>query len=546
MIKSFIPVLLIFSMLTSFDGFSQKKDKVLFKIDGHPQLVSDFLKNYNTNRDIIADSTQKNIDNYLQLYINFRLKVLEAKAMKLDTLPEFIGELSRYKQQLMIPYLKDSLAIEKLVKEAYERTKYEINASHILIRVDEYAKPADTLIAFQKINKALQDLKNGKSFEEVAKQYSEDPSVKNNQGNLGYFKVFSMVYSFENAAYNTPIGEVSKIFRTRFGYHIVKVVDKRLSQGAVQVAHIMLKNEDILSDKKNKIKIDSLYQLLLKGENFAHIAKKYSQDSGSAQNGGLIPKFEYGKIIKSFADESFALSKIDSFSKPFKTEFGWHIVKLIEKFPVASYDSLKPSLLENVKRGDRAESIEQTVIAKLKKNYKIIDFESALAQFYNDDWYKKADSLNASILKVQDSVYTQHDFVIYLKFKQLKTSVPYFVYQQFRDRKIMDYYKSNLEKSNLEFASAVNDFREGLLLFNVMENQVWVKAQNDSIGLDAYYMLNRNKYPKELKDNKGAIINDYQNYLEQAWILNLRKKYSIDLNKSALKRIKKTHEHIEK
>lgn len=541
MIKSFTSILLLFLMFTCTNGFSQKRNKILFKIDGQPQLVSDFLKNYNKNSDIIADSTQKNIDNYLQLYINFRLKVLEAKAMKLDTNPEFIGELSRYKQQLMIPYLKDTLAIEKLVKEAYERTKYEINASHILIRVDEYAKPADTLIAYQKIEKALQDLKNGKPFEDVASQYSEDPSVKNNRGNLGYFKVFSMVYSFENAAYNTPVGEISKIFRTRFGYHIVKVIDKRLSQGTVQVAHIMLKNQNILSDKKNNIKIDSLYDLLLKGEDFTDLAKKYSQDSGSSKNGGLMPQFEYGKIIKSFADQAFALSKIDSFSKPFKTEFGWHIVKLIKKFPVATYDSLKLSLLENVKRGDRAESIEQTVIDKLKKNYKIIDFESAFAQFYNDDWYKKADSLKANILKVQDSVYTQHDFVVYLKFKQLKTSVPYLVYQQFRDRKIMDYYKSNLERSNLEFASAVNDFREGLLLFNVMENQVWEKAQKDSIGLDAYYMLNRNKYPKELKDYKGAVMNDYQNYLEQEWILNLRKKYTIDLNKSALKRIKKTH-----
>ena len=539
MIRFFSITLLISLMFTGADGCAQKKHTILFKIDGQPQLVSGFLNNYNKNSDIVADTTQKNVENYLDLYINFKLKVLEAKSMKLDTLPDFIGELARYKQQLMTPYLKDSLAIEKLVKEAYNRTKYEVNASHILIRVDQYAKPADTLIAYQKIDKVWQALKNGTSFEELAIQFSEDPSVKTNKGNLGYFKVFSMVYSFENKAFNTNIGDYSKIFRTRFGYHIIKVIDKRLSQGEVQVAHIMLKNLDSLSEKNNKIKIDSLYELLKKGEKFADIAKKFSQDSGSSQNGGMMPKFEYGKIIKSFADEAFALSRIDSFSKPFKTEFGWHIVKLIKKFPVTGYDELKPGLLEQVKRGDRAETIEQSIISKLKTKFKINDYQSALVMFYTDDWFKKADSLNAPLLKVEDSIYTQQDFVIYLKFKQIKKSVPNLVYQQFRDRKIIDYYKANLDNTNPEFAASVNEFREGLLLFNVMQKQVWEKAQNDSIGLDTFYKLNRKKYTKEFQDYKGEIMSDYQNYLEQNWVSELRKKHQIVMNNSALKRIKK-------
>ena len=395
------------------------------------------------------------------------------------------------------------------------------------------------LFRSQKIDKVWQALKNGTSFEELAIQFSEDPSVKTNKGNLGYFKVFSMVYSFENEAFNTNIGDYSKIFRTRFGYHIIKVIDKRLSQGEVQVAHIMLKNLDSLSEKNNKIKIDSLYELLKKGEKFADLAKKFSQDSGSAQNGGMMPKFEYGKIIKSFADEAFALSRIDSFSKPFKTEFGWHIVKLIKKFPVTGFDELKPGLLEQVKRGDRAETIEQSIISKLKTKFKINDYQSALAPFYTDDWFKNADSLNAPLLKVEDSIYTQQDFVIYLKFKQIKKSVPNLVYQQFRDRKIIDYYKANLENTNPEFAASVNEFREGLLLFNVMQKNVWEKAQNDSIGLEAFYRLNRIKYTKEFQDYKGEIMSDYQNYLEQNWVSELRKKHQIVINNSALKKLKK-------
>lgn len=538
MIKFFSIALFLSLTLTSVSGFCQKNKDVLFRIDSQPQLTTDFLKNYNKNITIVADSSQKDIDNYLKLYVNYKLKVLEAKAIKLDTFPDFIGELSRYKEQLMTPYLKDSLEIERLTKEAYDRTKYEVNASHILIRLDQLALPKDTLVAYQKIESVLQALKNGESFEKLAVKYSEDPSAKTNLGNLGFFKAFGMVYSFENEAYNTKVGEVSKIFRTKFGYHIIKVIDKRLSKGAVKVAHIMLKNGDSISDKSHKVKIDSIYNLLQKGEKFADLAIKYSQDQGTAQNGGELPKFESGKIIKSFADEAFAISKIDSFSKPFKTQFGWHIVKLLEKFPVLSYDDLKSELLENVKRGDRAESIELTVINKLKTSYKITDFEQALAQFYNDDWYQKSDSLDKPILKVQDSMFTQHDFVVYLRFKQLKKAVSNTVYQQFRNRKVIDYYKANLEKTNPEYASAVNEFREGLLLFDIMQNKIWERAQNDSIGLNSFYLLNRTKYPKEFSSLKGEVMNDYQNYLEQNWMRDLRKKYFVKINKLALKRLK--------
>jgi len=527
----------LFFVMLGLSIFSQKRQRILFKINSTPQWVSEFEKNYLKNIDIVADSSQKDIGNYLDMYINYKLKVKEAYRLKLDTVPTFIGELSRYKQQLMTPYLKDSTALEKLVKEAYYRTKYEVNVSHILIRLSPTALPKDTLKAYNLISKARKEITDGADFEDVALKYSQDPSVKNNKGRLGYFKAFQMVYPFENAAYKTPVGQISPIFKTRYGYHILKVNDKRLSQGEVEVAHIMLKNKDSVTNVNNKIKIDSIYNLLKKGAHFSILAKKYSQDAGSSQNGGKLARFGVGRIVQEFTDEAFALKNEGDFSKPFKTPYGWHIVKLIKKFPVNSFNKLHPQLLLKVKRGDRADLIEESVVNKLKKSYTVTDYNTALKVFKTNNWYQKKDSLTMPILKVQDSTFTQKDFVIYLSFKGISKYVSNTVYNKFRNRKIIDYYKAHLEKTNSEYATAVKEFKEGLLLFNVMKEKVWDKAKKDSTGLKAFYMLNKTKYPKDFNKNKGLIISDYQNYLESQWIADLRKKYSVEINKKALKKL---------
>ncbi|NQW35455.1 MAG: peptidylprolyl isomerase [Flavobacteriales bacterium] len=528
-------------LLISSSIFSQKKKDILFKIDGEPQLVSDFLKNYNKNIDIVADSSQKKISIYLDLYIDYKLKVKEAQLLGLDTLATFKGELSRYKQQLMTPYLKDSTVIKKLVDEAYNRTKYEVNVGHILIKLAENALPKDTLMAFQKIIKARQAIVNGESFSKVAKQYSQDPSVKQNNGDIGYFKAFQMVYPFENMAYKTPKDSISEPFRTRFGYHILKVNNKRLSQGEVEVAHIMLKYTDSLSSLKSKIRIDSLFNKLENGSDFSDLAKKFSDDKSSATTGGKMPKFSIGKMIQPFADESFALDSIGHYSNPFKTRYGWHIVKLINRFPVPGFDEMKSELTKNVKRGERAEKIEASIINRLLATYNISECQTALADFYKDDWFAKSDSLNKPLLKVQDSIFTQHDFVVYLQFKNIKTPVPYSLFKQFKGRKVLDYYKSKLEITNPEYAASVNDFREGLLLFDVMQEKVWNKARIDSAGLKAYFMLNRSKYPKDFEKNKGIVTNDYQNFLEKEWVASLRKKYLLEINNKALKKLIKKY-----
>jgi len=236
-LKKLIPVAFV---LLTIQSYSQKKQEVLFTVDKEPVSTEEFLKVFNKNRDIVDEENKKTVEEYLELYINYKLKLKQAYQLQLDTVSSYKRELKNYKEQLIVPYLKDSKVTEFLIREAYDRMKNEVNASHILVLVKPKATPNDTLKAYNKILKARAKVVSGTPFEEVAKEYSEDPSAKRNGGNLGYFNTFAMVYPFENAAYKNKVGDVSMPFKTSFGYHIVQVKDKRLSKGEVEVAHIMV------------------------------------------------------------------------------------------------------------------------------------------------------------------------------------------------------------------------------------------------------------------------------------------------------------------
>jgi peptidyl-prolyl cis-trans isomerase SurA len=236
---------------------------------------------------------------------------------------------------------------DRLLYNKYLRLKKEINASHILISLDEKAKPSDTLAAYNKINRIYKKILKGENFENLVLEYSEDPSAKQNKGCLGYFSAFRMVVAFENAAYKTQVGSVSVPIRTRFGYHLIKVNDMRENKGEVLVAHIMiLKNNNNLIAENS---IQEIYNKLLKGENFEYLAEQYSEDKSSAKKGGVLNKFSSGQLIsEKFENESFSLKEIGSFTEPFETDFGWHIVKLIEKYPIKPFTEMKLEILEKI------------------------------------------------------------------------------------------------------------------------------------------------------------------------------------------------------
>ncbi len=434
---------------------------------------------------------------------------------------------------MLAPYLKDDQFIDDLIKEAYFRTKNELKASHILIQLPKNATPKDTALAYNKIIDARNKILSGNSFESVAAEISEDPSAKRNGGNLGYFSAFKMVYPFEDAAYKTKVGEISMPFKTRFGYHIVKADGLRASRGEVQVAHILINDTTAVG----KTKIDDLYKKLQKGEKFEVLTKQFSSDNGTKDKGGVLPKFGTGRMVKPFEDAAFSITKENMYGKPFKTRFGWHIVKLIKKYPVQSFDLMKQEITNNVKKSGRIKLSDKAVLNRLKKEYKIVENEKAKSIFKRADIRNiSSDSLQGVLLTINHKNINQSDFIKFIKNRRHKSVAALF--EMFKDQEILNYFKENLIHTEPDFAYTLKEYEDGLLLFELMQQKIWKKSSKDTLGLKNYFKKNINNYSsKELKNIKGEVMNDYQTFLEKEWIDNLKKKSKIRVKKKQLKKL---------
>jgi len=478
-------VLILFSALS----ISAQKDKVLFTVDGDKVYSSEFSRIYEKNLALINDPSEKSVANYLDLYINYKLKLKEAYDLKMDTVPAYIREFTKYKNQLIQPYLKDEDTKTDLVREAYERMQKEVDASHILMKLPKNASPKDTLIAYNQLVDIRKQVKSGVSFDKLAKDFSQDPSAKKNGGKLGYFTAFQMVYPFESAAYNTAIGEVSDIFKTRFGYHILKVNDIRNARGEVEVAHIMLKG----ITEKNKTKIENIKKELNQGAQFETLAKNYSQDGGSAKKGGLLPKFGSGRMVKSFENVAFSLEKEGEISDPIKTQYGWHVLKLIKKYPIKSFEDLQEELKKKVEQGQRAKIIGNSVLNKLVKEYDINIDNDLFDAFSAKDWMNNTSlQSDAPFLTIESKKIPVKEFYQYVV-SQKGQSV-HQIYKRFKEERILSYYKKELPKKYPELGYTLIEYRDGLLLFDLMQKKIWEKAEKDSVGLANYFNLNRDKY----------------------------------------------------
>lgn len=532
-----IKIIITLFLATSLASFAQKDSDVLFRVDGTKVTVQEFKNVYEKNLNIIQDKNQKSIKENLDLYINFKLKLKEAYRLKLDETRAYKREIETYKNQLIAPYLQDTAYLSTLVKDAYYRTKYKVNVSHVLVKVAPNATPADTLIAYNKIHKARKEVLSGKSFDKVAVAYSDDQSVKTNFGNVGYFTAFKMVYPFENMAYQTKVGEISKPFKTNFGYHFLKVNDLQLSEGEVEVAHLLITDQS----RKGKFRIDSIYTSLKNGANFEQLVLNYSNDRGTVNKGGRLPKFGTGRMLKSFEDESFKLKNVNDITQPFKTQYGWHIIKLLKKHPVKSFEEMKHEITEKVKASGGARMSDLHVLRKLKSEYKIVEFEKAKLEFNsNNIRASNKDTLQQVILSINTKKIKQDRFFDYIRNRRHKPIAVLF--NDFKDEEVLTYFKENLKFTEPEFAKTLKEYEEGLMVFDFMQQKVWEKSTKDSLGLKAYFYNNKMKFPfNDLSKNKGKVMTEYQDYLEKNLITTLRKKYRIDIKKKTLKKLTKQY-----
>jgi peptidyl-prolyl cis-trans isomerase SurA len=517
--KNFLLALFTCGLL--LNSYAQS-DETLMTIGDQDITKGEFEYLFYKNNDK-EDITYKDVKDYLDLFVKFKLKVIEAENRGMDQKPAFTKELSGYRAQLAKPYLTDRNVDEFYIKQAYDRLKEEVEASHILIEIKNGKTPADTLAAYNKALDIIDQLKHGADFAELARKYSADPSAQQNGGYLGYFKGFQMIYPFENAAYNTPVGEISQPVRTTYGYHIIKVLDKRPSPGEVLVEHIMkVARDDDPADVKaqKKEEIDKIYQQLLDGKNFEELAKKNSDDYSTASKGGRLNWFSTGQLVKPFETAAFALENPGDISKPVHTQFGWHIIKLIDKRDVQPFNEIKDKISTRLLKDDRGNKAHESFINKLKSEYDIKVYNENLNPFaglsqkyaYTDSLFK-ADTrgMDLPVLKIEDSVYTQKDFADYLianprgenpgvneRIKQK--------WDKYYDQKLVDYEDSQLEKKYPEFRFLMKEYHDGILLFDISSQEVWDKASQDTIGLEKFYAKNKKNYIWDKPHFSGNII----------------------------------------
>jgi peptidyl-prolyl cis-trans isomerase SurA len=642
---------LVLLILLSLKAWPQ--DEVLLTLGGEPVMRSEFERIYHKNNRV-ETYDQKSVENYIELFVNFKLKVIEAQHLGYDTLRTFVTELAGYREQLAKPYLQNRQLIDQQVREAYDHTVREVNASHIMVKLPANPAPSDTLKAYNRIMDIRKRILSGESFEKIAMEESEDPSAKQNAGRLGWFSAFMMVFPFENAAYNTPVGALSMPVKSKYGYHLIKVNALRPAMGEIKIAHIMTRagrNDSPEKVGQAKEKMIKYYGMLKAGTSFGEIARKYSEDEGSSKNGGQMRWLRSGELPSNIEEQVYALKDSGDFTSPLQSDYGWHIFQLQAKRPVESFDQMKSQLEERLMRDERGKLSEQAKITEIMKESNFIRYPENIealkvamdSSVYSGKWNPgTAGEMIEPVFSVNGKEYTQKDladFIVQTKRYRKELSYDQIIRSkcdEFANQVLLAFEKNRLEEKYPDFKYLMEEYHDGILLFNITDDMVWSKAVKDTVGLQAFFlqhhldynwkeradvsvytmkdkskieqvsklarkrasnkwttaefikqvcpgdsipcitvtdgryekgdtavtgMLNWKKgsvavteknnlnkvvvvnallppMPKTFQEIRGQVTADYQNYLDQAWIDKLRKKYPVIINKEVLQRVR--------
>ena len=536
-------IALCFMMMPSLLCAQSYAKKTLITLGDKKISAQEFMDTYEKNNVKTDVIDKKDVDEYLSLYIDFKLKVTEAEDLKMDTVPSFVKELGNYRDQLAKPYFSNDEITEELVKEAYERMQYDMNAAHILIKCEANALPADTLAAYNKAMTARERVLKGEDFGAVAVEMSEDPSARDmaeipgvrrayvgNRGELGYFTAFDMVYPFETGVYTTEVGEVSMPIRSDFGYHVIKVNSKTPALGLIRAAHIFLEANPNIADSVLKNKADNIYKELKQDESlWSEFVKRYSEDKGTIANNGVLSPFKVNQIVPEFITAVKSLQP-NEISEPVKTSFGYHIIRLVMTTTPADFETEKARLEERVERDMRGKISEDIAMKRImkdngfKENTEVKDeyiatIDSTLAM----GMYQPAEDLDVKkvIFKLGKETCTLGEFVDYILGHQRKrgfissTAYAYELYESFLKEKVFAYEDAALEEKYPEFKTLVQEYHDGILLFSLMEEQVWNKAVEDTTGLKEFYERTKDNYMWNERVKAIVVTSNDKNNVEE-------------------------------
>ncbi|MDR2980578.1 MAG: peptidylprolyl isomerase [Bacteroidales bacterium] len=582
--KKLLSVLFLSSFLSTISSVQAQyqKDAILLTVGEESVTLGEFLDSYQKNNSL-KNSTTADLEEYLELYTNFLLKVKEGRNMLIDTVRAFVMELEAYKNQSAQQYLVDKDVSDKLVNEAIERTKYNIRASHILIECSSNATPKDTLAAYIKAIDIRNRIKKGEyTFADAAVKFSEDKSVRDmvdpgsgkkqygNKGDLGYFSSFNLIYPFETGAYNTPVGEISMPVRSQFGYHLIYVVDRIPGVALINVAQIFIADELGVEGKMSPATEEKLKMIeanLKLGVSFEQLVREYSEDEASKEKDGVLQAFGPSRRSGDFVKTALDL-KPGEVSKPTASSLGWHVLKMIEIQPVVLDDERAYLVKTRVGRDSRSHLSKSSLADKLKKEYGYKERETEkFLQFLADNvpstfFQSGGVDLNAIngiekfdiLATYSDQKIKAKEYLDFLKRFQgtgfTGNSIDFFRerYTVFFENAILAYERTQLERKYPEYRALVKEYHEGMILYEINSKMVWNKAIQDSVGIINFYEKIKTNYPvkdsnptkyKPLDEIRAIVITEYQDQLDKEWVSELRKKYNVTVNRGVFNSILK-------
>lgn len=536
---------------------SNPKPLTLFSVNKKSVSTDEFIYLFEKNhKGKPEEHTQEKIEEYLNLYIKFKLKVEEARQRGMDTTAKFKKEFAGYKEALRKPYLPDAKLVDSLTQLSYKHLQEEVSAAHILIKLPPEALPADTLAAYTKIMDIKKRLDAGENFGTLAVTLSEDPSAKSNEGSLGYFTAFQMVYPFEAGAYSTSVGQVSNPIRTRFGYHLIKVIDRRKAMGEVEVSHLLVRTGKDRDSEKAKKQIFEIYDRLHGGMPWSDLCRQYSEDLSSKENGGKLRPFGVGAMasVPEFERTAFALTTPGEYSAPFATQYGWHIVRLEKKIPVPSYQEIEASLKSRVSRDERMQTAKAAIQKSLRKQYAFVENQNIKTQvltlgdssLQQGKWKTPVGSLGSEVLfsLAGKSVLVADFFSYVLAHQKANKQAPSAYLSSFYENFVTAHLEQEVEEkllqTNADYRYLSNEYYEGILLFDIMEKEVWNRASEDSLGQRAFYEANKHDYTADERAEATLYKASKINALDTIqWLLEQDSMVSDELIKKNAIRIEK-------